>query len=117
MERCNGVDSSISSGGVNPTTIDPTTETPSKPPWASDIKFAENPKNNNPTPIKAIGVLTPTTSHIISFVDYGDDDEDRYGYNSDDTKYLFLDGIADEMKDDLFDKDKNLSLSMGGQGI
>ena len=55
-ERGIGVDSSISSGGVDPTTVDTTKATPSKPPSASDINFAENPNNNNPTPIKSIGV-------------------------------------------------------------
>ena len=79
MERCNGVDSSISSGGVNPTTIDPTTETPSKLTLASDINFAENSKNNNPTPIKEIGFPTPPARQIIYFVGYGNDNEDRHG--------------------------------------
>ena len=76
MERCNGVDSSISSGGVNPTTIDPTTETPSKLTLASDINFAENSKKVNPTPNKGIIVPAPPNFQIISFIGYGDDAED-----------------------------------------
>ena len=103
-ERVNGVYYRISLGGVDPTTIGPTTATPPKPPSASDINFAENPKNNNPTPIKAIGVPTPPACHIIYFVDYVDEDEDWHKYNSDGVKGLFLVGIAEKLKDDLSDK-------------
>ena len=115
-ERGNGVNSRISSGGVDPKMVDPTTATPSKPPSASNINFAENSKNIKPTSIKAILVCTLLSRKIISFADYSNDDEDWHGYDSDRSKDPFLDVIADKVKDDLFDKDNNLLLLMGVKG-
>ena len=81
-------------------------------PWTSI--FLEIGKN--PTPIKGIGVPTPSACQIISFVDYGDYNEDLHGYESDGAKGPFLDGIVDEMEDDLFVEDKNPPMLMGGKG-
>ena len=91
-------------------------ETPSKPLSASDIIFSENSKNNNPIPIKSIGVPTSPTRKTIYFVGWGYDNEDWRGYDSDGTKGPFLDVIADKVKDYLFDEEINLQLSMGGKG-
>ena len=109
-DRGNGVDSRISSGGV-----DPTTATTSKPSSASDINFSEISKNN-PTPIKKKGFPTAPARKIIYFVDYSNDNEDWHVYDSDGAKGTFLDGIVDKVKYDLFDKDKNIPISMGDEG-
>ena len=81
-------------------------------PWTSI--FLEIGKN--PTPIKGIGVPTPSACQIISFVDYGDYNEDLHGYESDGAKGPFIYGIVDEMEYDLFVEDKNPPMLMGGKG-